>query len=716
LVLLLLFLILAAASPAAAQEPRLPPPLYPGALALADAGHPETALEALDAQLKLRLADTDVPVEALILRSRLLARLGRFSESSQSWAMVGTREPVLSSFSSEETIRAQLDGGALQAALDSIGQLTVAVPTDILLGAADAARAAHMLDRAAALYKQARRGAGRTGAADQAALGLATTLEQAGNPRDALDVMRELQLTFRQASAYDAAEAAARRLSAQLNDPEPLTEQDYDVIAERLTGAAAFRRAVDVLSEWHRRFSDSARGDDIELAIIQNLYALRANDEARQHAEAFLKGHAAGAETASSFRTLFSLDVREGKTPDVERRGMALLHSQINGVSLDQRRAVGRLLAEYLVSIGQPSRAVPVYDEVYQITNSRNERIDLLWRTAIALLRAGNRTRAITELTKVRRLKLDSETDRATSFWLAYAEDANGAHAAARTLWTELVERYPYSYYGVKTAGRLGISPPAPSLAFPELTVRDLVAAHSDYRIAALLSKAGLLSEAALYARRLSSAFRRDDGLALMAARAAAAAGDASSASTLMSTYFGRYLERPATGLPDDFWRLAYPLAYWSDVAPAAARHYVDPLLMIALARQESHFDRTVKSPVGAIGLFQIMPLTAVELDPSFPLDKADDLLVKPDVAAELAASHLERNLARFQGMLVPTIASYNADRERVEVWWDAAKGLPEELFVDSIPYRETRGYVRQVLANYAMYQRVSAPPASPQR
>jgi soluble lytic murein transglycosylase len=49
-------------------------------------------------------------------------------------------------------------------------------------------------------------------------------------------------------------------------------------------------------------------------------------------------------------------------------------------------------------------------------------------------------------------------------------------------------------------------------------------------------------------------------------------------------------------------------------------------------------------------------------------------------------------------------------------VWWDAAKGLPEELFVDSIPYRETRGYVRQVLANYAMYQRVSAPPASPQR
>ena len=66
--------------------------------------------------------------------------------------------------------------------------------------------------------------------------------------------------------------------------------------------------------------------------------------------------------------------------------------------------------------------------------------------------------------------------------------------------------------------------------------------------------------------------------------------------------------------------------------------------------------------------------------------------------------------------MLAPTLASYNADIDRVVVWWNAARGLPEELFVDSIPYRETRSYVRQVLANYAMYQRVSALPPSPQK
>jgi soluble lytic murein transglycosylase len=105
-----------------------------------------------------------------------------------------------------------------------------------------------------------------------------------------------------------------------------------------------------------------------------------------------------------------------------------------------------------------------------------------------------------------------------------------------------------------------------------------------------------------------------------------------------------------------------------------------------------------------------------VQLDPSFQVDKADELLIEPHIAAELAANLLERNLLQFQGALAPTIASYNADKDRVDVWWNAARGWPEELFVDSIPYRETRGYVRQVLANYAMYLRASAPRPSPQR
>src|SRR5204862_403786 len=123
-----------------------------------------------------------------------------------------------------------------------------------------------------------------------------------------------------------------------------------------------------------------------------------------------------------------------------------------------------RLLGEYLVSIGQPARAIPVYDQLLRITKSRGERIDVLWRTAIALLRAGNRTKAIVQLRQIQRLKLDSETDRATKYWLAYALDTSGSPAEAKTLWSGLVARYPFSFYGTRAATRLGISAPAASL------------------------------------------------------------------------------------------------------------------------------------------------------------------------------------------------------------------------------------------------------------
>jgi soluble lytic murein transglycosylase len=173
-----------------------------------------------------------------------------------------------------------------------------------------------------------------------------------------------------------------------------------------------------------------------------------------------------------------------------------------------------------------------------------------------------------------------------------------------------------------------------------------------------------------------------------------------------MSSYFGPFLQRPAWGLPADFWSLAYPRAYWPEVSAAAARYKVDPLLMLGLARQESHFNPAARSPVGAVGLFQVMPYTAAELDSSFALPGAMERLVDAEVSAELAATLIARLQSRYNGAAAPTIASYNADKERVQVWWDAAKGLPEELFIDSIPYRETRAYVRQVLANHAMYQR----------
>jgi soluble lytic murein transglycosylase-like protein len=649
-------------------------------------------------------APTPAESEALIQRARALSAARTYRESAAVWQTVGAREPVIASLATRESIRALIAAGDMEPALRGLSALGTAAPSDLLLRAADACRAATVFDCATSLYRRARQAAGRSPEADEAAIGLAGTLEQEGTLREALETYRELQLTFREAAAFELADAAARRLSSRAG-AEPLTEADYDTIVDRLAGIAAFRRAVDMQGEWLQNFPASSRREEIESVRVQHLYALRANDDARLRANTFLKEHPDSDKTADVFVTLFRLDVREGRSADVEKRGRAIMSGEIAGTVLSDRQGAARLLAEYLVSIGQPTKALGVYSALYKMTPTRSGRVDVLWRMSIASLRAHNPARAVKELQQVLRLKPDSETERAASFWLAYAQNATGAKAAARTQWESLARRYPFSYYGARAASRSGASPQA-SIIFPDLTLRDEVIAHPDYEAAALLSRAGMLSDAAVYARRLNAAFRKDDAVALLAARASEAAGDYSSCATLMSSYFGPYLQQPATNLPDDFWALAYPQAYWTEVSAAAARHDVDPLLMIGLARQESHFNRMARSPVGAVGLFQVMPYTAAELDPQFSNPAAMDRLVQPEVSAELAAKLLSSLRERFQGALAPTIASYNADKERVQVWWEAAKELPEELFIDSIPYQQTRAYVRQVLANYAMYQR----------
>jgi soluble lytic murein transglycosylase-like protein len=673
-----------------------------------------TALRAQEPRLP-GPADAPSDSEALIRRARSLSASGSHRESAGVWQTVGAREPVVASLATRESIRSLVAAGDIEPAVNGLNELGATAPAELLLHAADACKSANNFDCAITLYRRARQNAGRSPDADKAALGLAATLEVSGKPSDALETYRELQLTFRHASAYDMADAAARRLSAHLGNPDPLTEADYDAIVSRLAGVAAFRRAVDMQTEWLKMFPSSERRLQIQAERVQNLYSLRANDEARAEAARFLTQHRDSPEARDVIITVFRLDVREGRTADVEWGGRQIMSGQVAGTTLNDRQGAARLLAEYLVSVGQPQKAHGIYEQLYKMTTTRGGRVDVLWRTAIASLRANNPGRAAKELQQVLRLKPDSETERAATFWLGYAQYVLGAKDAAKTQWASLVERFPFTYYGVRAASRLGVPMPDPALEFPTLSLGDAVLTHPDYQAAVLLARAGLVDDAADYARRLNAAFRRDEAVALLAARASEAAGDYSASSNLMSSYFGVYLQQPASNLPDDFWALAYPRAFWPEVSAAAARHGVDPLLMVGLARQESHFDHTARSPVGAVGLFQVMPYTAAELDPAFADPSALERLVQPEVSAELAAKLLASLQRRYQGQLAPTIASYNADKERVQVWWDATKGLPEELFIDSIPYQQTRAYVRQVLTNYGMYQR-SAQSASPQK
>ena len=135
----------------------------------------------------------------------------------------------------------------------------------------------------------------------------------------------------------------------------------------------------------------------------------------------------------------------------------------------------------------------------------------------------------------------------------------------------------------------------------------------------------------------------------------------------------------------------------------------VDRNLVYAHALQESRFITTARSGAGARGLMQIMPGTARDLSRAMAIEHREDLLVDPAFNVEFGQSYLEmlRDSPHTQGLLPKVIAAYNAGPGSVQKW--NAGGLKDNgdvlLFMESIPFRETRHYVGVVLRNYWLYE-----------
>jgi soluble lytic murein transglycosylase len=222
---------------------------------------------------------------------------------------------------------------------------------------------------------------------------------------------------------------------------------------------------------------------------------------------------------------------------------------------------------------------------------------------------------------------------------------------------------------------------------------------------ARILLSAGLVDEARDALGVLDGrAAGLDDRLAL--GRLHAAAGRWSDAQGLVVTAYGeRLAQGPANG-PLALWRLAWPDAFADALAagwPADAR--IEPTLVLALMREESRYQPDAVSVTGALGLLQIMPDTGSRLAQEVGLAGFTPAqLLDPRVSLRLGSHYLDRLAARFGGAVAPAVASYNAGPDLVAEWL-AAGPAEEDEWVESIPYAETRAYVKRVLRSRHVYR-----------
>lgn len=161
-------------------------------------------------------------------------------------------------------------------------------------------------------------------------------------------------------------------------------------------------------------------------------------------------------------------------------------------------------------------------------------------------------------------------------------------------------------------------------------------------------------------------------------------------------------------GLPREFWTTLYPQVFWPEISQQTQAKGLNPYLLLSIMRQESAFNPAAISSSGARGLMQLMPTTAQEVLtrlklPPEPASRLHD----PPLNITLGTHYFAGLMQRYQGNVVLALAGYNAGPGRATRWREQWAGVPTDECIERIPLDETRTYVKLILRNLMIYERL---------
>lgn len=286
----------------------------------------------------------------------------------------------------------------------------------------------------------------------------------------------------------------------------------------------------------------------------------------------------------------------------------------------------------------------------------------------------------------------------AARYWSGRSHERLGDRAPATARWRDVIANDPLSYYAMRSAGRLGTGGWRPTQASD--TAETTPALERAVDRAELLESLGMNTEEGFEYDAMASADRESPDSLLAAADALRGRGEISRAMALARRAL-------AASAPRDtrVFRLAYPLAYGDVIRAEAEAHRIDPALAAALIHQESSFNPRAASRAGALGLMQVLPSVGASIARARGISSFERvLLFQPDVNVRLGMTHLDAMLRQYPRVEY-ALAAYNAGGSPVRRWRTKRGTDDPELFIERIPYEETRDYVRILLRNQATYK-----------
>ena len=320
----------------------------------------------------------------------------------------------------------------------------------------------------------------------------------------------------------------------------------------------------------------------------------------------------------------------------------------------------------------------------------------------------------------------DSPHVPAAVYFLGRLEE-EGQPAEARALYEFLVKRYRHGYYALEASERLAMlkkNPPkqTASGSIPGFSIRELarrVPPVDPPGFGACLPPAAsenLVAFNTLDALHLDDLARQDiltrlsrhpdsPALVLALGRVEAEQGRTDRALHIARKIVPDYYSQQFSELPRDVWQLLFPRAHTSVIRRYAAINHLDPYLVMGLIRQESGFNPRATSPSDARGLMQVLA-TTITRSPRY-LNSVQRRLYEPAYNVRYGCAFLRKLLERYHGNAAEALAAYNAGPTRVDQWLSQRTFRDQQEFVESIPYPETRIYLKAVFADSGVYRQL---------
>jgi len=350
------------------------------------------------------------------------------------------------------------------------------------------------------------------------------------------------------------------------------------------------------------------------------------------------------------------------------------------------------------IAISAATQRIP---EALPMLTKVNEQADDLtvqdWRIRSAL----NNNNWSSVLKAIDALPASRKNENNWQYWQARALDKLGRKQQSETLYARLAKRF--SYQGLLAADRLGV---------PYALDGSPLDANKD-ELERVRKIPGIARAEELYKIGMTIDGRREWQRAIKSMKPRQLQLAAVLASKL-GWHDRAVFTIGRTKTLDDL-KLRYPIVFEKKVLRHANRNRIEPAWVYGILRQESAYMTDARSHAGALGLMQLMPGTARLEARTLRLRlRNQHEILNVDKNIRLGTAHLKRVLDINKGHKVLATASYNAGAQRVKSWLPESTSTPADIWIETIPFKETRKYVKKVLSTTSIFEKHLGQPVTP--